>query len=180
MKFQFSKHINYWFTSDLHLGHRNILKYDNRPFKTVWEHDECIIDNWNECVKESDIVFHLGDFSFNSKSGTETYLTRLNGQKYFIKGNHDHKDGVKLFGKHGIFLGYGASIEVHKQVIVLCHYRFDIWDRMHRGAWHLHGHSHGNAYPRLKDYCMDVGINCNDYKPFSFDQVKEYMDNIEL
>ena len=52
-----------WFTSDLHLNHMNILKYEpiSRPFDTVEEMNETLIGNWNACVKDDDTVFILGD-----------------------------------------------------------------------------------------------------------------------
>ena len=47
------------YTSDLHLNHKNILKYDKRPFNSIEEHDKGIIDNINSLVKETDELYIL-------------------------------------------------------------------------------------------------------------------------
>ena len=54
----------YWFTSDTHFGHKNIIEYCKRPFSSVEQMNEMLIKKWNNKVKVDDIVFHLGDFSF--------------------------------------------------------------------------------------------------------------------
>ena len=78
-------------TSDLHFGHRNILKLGNgRPFATIEEHDEALIENWNKVVSTGDMVFILGDLSLRCDIAiVEANLKRLNGQKHVISGNHD-------------------------------------------------------------------------------------------
>ena len=53
--------------SDTHFNHNNILKYCNRPFKSVEEMNEAIINNWNKLVKKNDLIYHLGDFFLGSK-----------------------------------------------------------------------------------------------------------------
>ncbi|MCF1193337.1 metallophosphoesterase, partial [Mangrovimonas sp. AS39] len=99
--------IEVWFTSDLHLGHKNILVYEKeaRPFETVEEMNETLISNWNNTVRTSDIVFCLGDFAFG-RSNVDL-AARLNGRKRLVMGNHDvYNNNVylqyfeKLFGAH--------------------------------------------------------------------------------
>lgn len=81
--------IDTWFISDTHFGHKNILEYEKeaRPFETIEEMNENIIDRWNKVVKEKDIVFHLGDFAFGKHN--IDIGKRLNGHKKLIMGNHD-------------------------------------------------------------------------------------------
>ena len=77
-----------WLTSDLHFGHKNILKFCKRPWDTVEEMDEGLIQNWNRVVGKDDLVFDLGDFAFASNSKWKDLLSQLNGHHYFILGNH--------------------------------------------------------------------------------------------
>ena len=51
-------------TSDLHFGHANVIKFDNRPFQNVEEMDRALIALWNETVSKRDTVYILGDFSW--------------------------------------------------------------------------------------------------------------------
>ena len=78
-----------YFISDLHLGHTNCLRFDNRPFKTVEEQDRKIIDNWNNTVKSTDDVYILGDISWYDTDKTIEIFKQLNGRLHLIKGNHD-------------------------------------------------------------------------------------------
>lgn len=78
-----------WFTSDTHLGHTNIIKYCDRPFKNTDEMDERIIANWNDIVSPDDTVFHLGDVALGDISKSLPKVARLNGYKICVLGNHD-------------------------------------------------------------------------------------------
>ena len=82
-----------FYISDLHLGHKNILKYDNRPWKTIEDMTIGVINNWNKVVSQKDDVYILGDFAFQNSYMTPFLITdvlsRLNGKKYLILGNHD-------------------------------------------------------------------------------------------
>ncbi len=80
---------NIFFTSDQHFGHKNIIKFSNRPFNSVEEMDEMMIQRWNEKVGETDEVYHLGDVGLASSGKLRKILERLNGKIYLIKGNHE-------------------------------------------------------------------------------------------
>lgn len=81
--------IETFFISDTHFGHKNILQYepDARPFETVEEMNEVLIERWNSVVKSRDIIYHLGDFAFGKRN--ISIASRLNGKKRLILGNHD-------------------------------------------------------------------------------------------
>ena len=105
--------MNYWWTSDYHFSHFNIISYCNRPFKTVEEMNEVIIRRHNERVKPEDTVFFLGDFVFKGgrEGGIERYRLfekRLNGKFIFIKGNHDRNNSLRAIITK-MYIRYGAK-----------------------------------------------------------------------
>src|ERR1035437_4215616 len=77
-----------YFTSDLHLWHSNIIRFCNRPFSSVEAMNEMLIKNWNDVVKEDDVVYCLGDISLAVRP-VEAMTCRLMGKKYLVPGNHD-------------------------------------------------------------------------------------------
>ncbi len=164
-----------YFSSDFHLDHKNIIDYDGRPFKSIEEMNETIIENHNAIVTDEDEFYFLGDFSFAEKDKTKWFLQRLKGTKFFIKGNHDHKDSRKLFNSHGIYLGEQAEVTINGQGIVLNHYSMRVWNKSHHGAWHLYGHSHGTLPDDPNSLSFDVGTMLHGYKPLEFEQVKAIM-----
>lgn len=78
-----------FFTSDQHFGHANIIKYCDRPFSDVPEMDEAIIARWNETVGPEDEVWVLGDYAMGDRARGLSYLSRMNGTKFLVSGNHD-------------------------------------------------------------------------------------------
>ena len=165
-----------FFASDWHLGHSNIIKYDKRPFKSIEEMNETIITNHNKVVTYEDDWYFLGDFAFNKdKKIVEEWMNRIIGNKFFIRGNHDHSDTRKLYAKYGTYLGEQAEIQIEGQSIVLNHYAMRVWNKSHRGAWHLYGHSHHSLPEEPNSLSFDVGCNGWNYEPLSFERVKEKM-----
>lgn len=169
----------HFFSSDYHLGHKNVIKYDNRPFKDINHMNEAIITNHNNVISNNDDFYFLGDFSFD-KSKTESFLERLNGNLHFIKGNHDRSDMIRLYRKYGTYLGQLDELSVKNQQFILCHYSMRVWNRSHHGSIHLYGHSHGSIDKEPWGKSMDVGIMMNDYKPFEFSDIMKIMNKREI
>lgn len=171
---------NIWFTADTHFGHANIIKYCNRPFENAHENDEILTANWNSVVQPDDRIYHLGDFGFGSKGYMNKILNRLMGQKFFIRGNHDKSIRGDVLNHWEFDVPYyelkvdDEEMDV-KQLIVLCHYAFEVWNKKHWGSWHLHGHSHGTLPSSDSQARLDVGVDNNDYFPVSYEKVKEIM-----
>jgi len=167
--------MKYWFTSDTHFSHANIIKYCHRPFKDTVEMNNTLIANWNALVQDNDIVYHLGDFTF----GREDYMfdmvfDKLRGKIVFIKGNHDKlawRNRSKFFASSDSY----REIEVNGKDITLNHYAQRVWNRSHHGAWHLYGHSHGTLPDDPNSLSFDVGVDCHNYSPISFEQVEAIM-----
>lgn len=173
-----------YFTSDQHFSHRNVLKYCNRPFSTIEEHDETLIANWNKTVGPNDTIYFLGDLCLGNPEQFYKYINKLNGNIKFLFGNHDkgareiqrrinYRDNNKLPKLE--FLGDYAKIRFDNQKIILTHYAFRVWDGSHRGTWNLYGHSHGNLPDDKHSLSIDVGVDCHNYTPIDFYQVKEIM-----
>lgn len=174
-----------WFTSDTHFGHTNIIRFCNRPFNSVKEMDETIINNWNSVVKPNDIVFHLGDFAFASNARWKQLIQALNGHIYLIVGNHDE---IRYPGHQTFDLFEGVTsqliVKIDGQAIYLNHYPFlcygGAWYK--DAVWQLYGHVHSGPHCEGKDisrlsvtfpYQYDVGVDNNNYIPVSWEQVKE-------
>lgn len=163
-----------WFTSDTHWGHENVLRYDNRPFSSIEEHDEELIRRWNVCVQPGDIVYHLGDVAWHNKQvDVERLLKRLRGTKILICGNHDQKSVVKAEGWAKVTPYHEITIQGQK--ICLFHYRMTVWNRSHHGSWALHGHSHGTLPVSVTSKTLDVGTMCWSYAPVSFPEIATAM-----
>ena len=85
-----------FYIADMHFGHKNILKYDKRPFADTEQMDEEIIRRWNERVCDDDTVYVLGDAFFKGEERSIEIMKRLNGHKRLIRGNHDRNNGKLL------------------------------------------------------------------------------------
>lgn len=78
-----------FFTSDTHFGHKNIIRYSERPFSDYEAMDKAIISNWNKAVGHTDVVYHLGDLALGPSERWDGIMKSLNGYKVFVVGNHD-------------------------------------------------------------------------------------------
>lgn len=130
------------FTSDLHFGHKNILKYDKRPFESVEEMDEELITRWNKKVEKDDTVYLLGDISWYDDEKTANILNQLNGTIILIKGNHDKLGPLvrKRFAQVHDYL----ELRMGKRRIVLCHYPVMCYNLHHHDGVMLYGHVHNS------------------------------------
>lgn len=175
-----------WFTSDTHFNHANIDKLSNRNFGSLEAMEAAIITNWNNVVSSGDTVYHLGDFALSSGKKDadliDSILAKLKGNKWLISGNHDRDEvkkntrWVKVVDYHELKIDTGGET---KQKIVLFHYAMRVWNQMHRGAWMLHGHSHGNLID-VGGKILDVGTDVHKYCPISVETVKNYMETREI
>ena len=157
-----------WFTADTHFGHGGALGRFKRPFASVADMDAALIARWNDCVGGDDEVWHLGDFAYRVPAARLTdILVRLNGVKHLVTGNNDGTDTEALNG--------WASVQAYREMelagvrLVLCHYPFRTWNGMYKGAYNLHGHSHGQLAGLTRQ--VDVGVDVWDYRPITLDEI---------
>lgn len=80
-----------YYIADTHFDHKNIIAFDNRPFFTLAEMNNTLIENWNNKVSKTDTVFILGDFCWSKEDRWIEILSQLQGSKILIQGNHDLK-----------------------------------------------------------------------------------------
>ena len=173
-----------FFTSDWHLNHSNVLKFDGRPFETVEDMGNKIITNMNKCVGADDRLILCGDIVFGNKPVWRYWLSQLICKNLIlVKGNHDSYLDIpkEMFLLIVEQMGIRADRNTH---ILVSHYpyrwpwyRFDkrkIRHREHRpvdnGGYLIHGHTHdvrNISHPRM----FHVGVNACDYKPVSMSAI---------
>ena len=123
--------------SDTHFGHKKILEFekDSRPFSTIEEHDEKLIENWNKTVGKKDVIIHLGDVLFGA-SAFASVLPRLNGIKRLILGNHDSYPSSRYLE---FFNSLHGSLEIKDYL--LTHIPVHL-SQFRRAKGNIHGHLH--------------------------------------
>ena len=167
---------NIFFTSDLHLGHERIINYCNRPFKTHEEMDEKILENFNSRMTNRDQLFLIGDVAWSSFE-LKSWFPRLKvKQIHLILGNHDGTREVKEYP--WTWKGEHFHTTLGGQQVDMFHYPLRSWNAKGRGAFHLYGHCHGNISGY--DRSMDVGVDTNNYFPYSWEEIVERLKDIPL
>lgn len=163
-----------WFTSDTHFGAERTLILSKRPFKSVEEMDNCLINDWNSLIKEGDDVYHLGDF------GDYSVVPKLNGNIHLIKGNYEVADGYsnEEFLAMGFASVHDTLIEtfVYNHGIVtlsMAHKPSDVDKRYDC----LFGHVH--KLSMVKRFGINVGADCHNFKPINIDTAMFYLNNIK-
>lgn len=192
-----------FFTSDWHIGHANVIKYSQRPFRDVNHMREVLVNNFNATVPVNGVTYFLGDMGMCTSEELKSVVARLNGTKILIVGNHDK--GVEAMYKMGFdAVMYGASLLVANKLVTMSHcpllgvWREDTtnmnvvgpktcWHGDHknqrfstvdRGQFHLHGHIHSKNDAKSKkilDRQWDVGVDANAYRPVSISQVESWV-----
>jgi calcineurin-like phosphoesterase family protein len=187
--------MNIWFTSDSHFGHTNIAgpkistwSSGYRDFNSVHEMNMALVDGINKYVKEDDILYHLGDWSFGGVQNIFQFRNYIICKNiHLILGNHDQHiidkeikyhdtsfNPVELFSSVQDVL----TLDIGKTKIFLSHYSHRVWLGSHKGVIHLYGHSHGS----IPDYgkSMDVGVDVafkkfGEYRPFNIGDITNIM-----
>lgn len=188
---------NVWFTSDLHFGHKNIIKYCDRPFADsvtgVTEMNWAIVNNFNSLVQPDDLVYFLGDIAMGAIAESLKYVKHMNGKfKYLVPGNHDrcfkNPDKAKMYEDVG-FQILPDSTYINFQGFFageICHFPFvgDEYDTRYKeerpvdnGQWLLHGHIHGKW--RKNGRMIDVGIDAHGGFPVSLEEIKQLAESGE-
>ncbi len=168
-----------FFTADLHIGHKNIIKLCQRPFASLEEMDETLISNWNHVVTNGDTVYIIGDLMFRTQAHPVNVLKRLKGKKHLIVGNHD-KTWLNKISADDYFKSIERYSEISdgKRKLALCHYPMMSWGGIGKGSCLVHGHIHNNRdaayWPLLAsmDQALNASVEINQYQPVSFEQLQ--------
>lgn len=159
-----------FFISDMHFGHENIIKYENRPFVDCDNMEKEITENWNNTVSNSDMVFVLGDVLWG-RNGYVDLINNLNGRKILVMGNHDtlspksyERMGFEMVSKWPIILD---------DFYICSHAPVYLCDAMPYA--NIHGHIHsktmeGGAY-------FNVSVEQIKYTPINFEEIKNRLRN---
>ena len=165
-----------FYTSDLHLGHLNIILYENRPFTSIKDMEINLIERWNYVVDNSDDVYVLGDFALISSKYTiedvNNVVKRLHGKKHLIIGNHD-----QWIKKKDVMPNLWEEITYYKEIrdngkdVILMHYPIEEWNKQRYGAIHLHGHLHSTPTILYQKQRYNVGCDNWNYYPVTLETI---------
>jgi calcineurin-like phosphoesterase family protein len=162
-----------WVWSDLHFGHKNIIRFSDRPYPDVETMDEHLVLNFNDYVGPDDISIWVGDVSFH-RDPNRTYdlVNQCNGYKILIVGNHD-------FGYHSADIKDMGFDETHLLLeyedddisLLFTHYPINV-----PAEWvNVHGHEHiqsfDSPYKRSRQH-INVCCELHQYKPIDFDDIR--------
>lgn len=159
-----------WLWSDHHFGHKNIIRFSNRPYPTIKLMEECMIGNNNNLVEPTDVCIWVGDFAFLKDAEANEILHQMNGYKILILGNHDinkkkvkklHFDEIHLMRKIEVPVSDGRTFD-----LVLTHYPMHNLPK--KNVVNIHGHEHV-TFLHSADSPQHINVNCelHEYKPIS-------------
>lgn len=192
-----------FFTADWHLGHANSIVFDNRPFADIKDMHRALIKRYNAQVPPDGICYFLGDIGVGSLEMTKEVLSKLNGTKIIVLGNHDRKRDAMIRAGFDAAINM-ASIVIQGELVTMTHcplrgiHREDTtgmkgvtgnenWhgEGRHKdfsipdwGQFHLHGHIHspnGGKSKKISGRQMDVGVPANNYTPVSLSHIESWI-----
>ena len=180
-----------WFTSDTHFGSERTLELSKRPFHSVKEMDESLIENWNSKVSDDDIVFHLGDF------GNYEVSKKLKGKINLLYGNYERKDNLLDIEKCGRFSTIDTiesllfTVNINDKGLpidlILVHEPTNALDARNSLLptdmilfGHIHGRQTFKKFPSKECFGMDVGVDAHHFYPISLDDVLFYKNACEF
>lgn len=169
-----------YYISDTHFGHKGIMTHCNRPFQTVEEMDETIIENINRKVTAKDDLYIVGDFChWNTKTANPVdYLSRIKGKIHLITGNHDknllrNKEAKSYF----VDIRQYADIKDGNRRVILHHFPLAEWDGYYNDSYHIYGHIHNNTqspaflFMKTLERAFNVSADVLDFEPKTLDEL---------
>lgn len=177
------------FYSDPHYGHENIISFCSRPFWDVEHMERSFVEKYNKIITDiDDVCIWVGDSFFCRKEEAKKIMSKLNGKKILIKGNHDMKESDMLYvGFDIVCEKMFIKIDGHKCLI--CHYPWktlneDINDRYKDKRPEKDGHTiliHGHTHSSKKfdDLSVHVGVDAWNYEPAPYEEVEKIVKSLK-
>ena len=172
-----------YYISDTHFKDQKIFDKCKRPFKSVDEMEEVIINKWNKKVNDEDIVYVLGDIGKDDDPYTIDIFNKLKGHKHLIVGNHDH-DMLEDIKKSNVFesIKFINLIMDGEYKVCLCHYPLMDWMEFNREGLLVYGHIHnktannGELYGKIKDFyknlpAFNASADVINFEPRTLDEL---------
>ncbi len=166
--------MNKWFISDTHFSHANIIRYAGRPFQSVDEMNEKLIEHWNAHIEPQDTVFFLGDFGLGPTDFLASLCSTLHGQKICIRGNHDGTP-AKMHTIGFTLVLESAFIKIGRHQVELVH----IPSQPAPSHFQLHGHVHEKRPNKLIDRQLNLSVEVWEYKPVSEKTIMAILDRAD-
>ena len=169
-----------YYISDLHFGHKNVIRFDNRPFKDVDEMDAELIRLWNSKVSNDDHVYIIGDLCFRNGIQEQWYIRQLKGHKHLIIGNHDSDKRLERYIEENIFesIQYATVLKYKHYIFYLSHYptlcsNYDIDKPLKERTINLCGHTHtDNKFIDMKlGLIYHCELDAHNCKPVLIDDI---------
>ncbi len=192
--------MNTFFTSDWHIGHKNVIEFDKRPFTDLDDMHSTLVRHYNKIVGPKDVCYFLGDIVLGKLPQATEVISQLNSFKIVILGNHDRgAASMRNVGFDAVLTS--ASLMIEGQLVTMSHcplrgvYREDTngmrgadgtenWhgEKKHvnysfdnYGQFHLHGHTHKADDERIVGRQWDVGVRANAYRPVYLSHVEKWI-----
>lgn len=148
-----------YYISDLHLLHKNCIRFDERPFEGLEEMHETILTNWNRKVTDSDTVYILGDAAmYGKKEKAIELVAGMKGKKVLVRGNHDYfhdEQYLQLYEEICDYKEIEDTADGKEYRLVLFHYPIFSWKNMGHGTILLYGHTHNSLEDDYYQGCLD-------------------------
>jgi len=179
--------MQHYYISDIHIGHKNALTFDNKPWDSLEDYHRDIILLWNAKVTDKDIVHILGDFAHTTDVKLVVdVLSQLVGKKHLIRGNHDRFIDKIGFDQR-LFQNICEIEYVHDngKRIVCSHYPMLAWQNSHHDSIHFYGHLHLNGHKKTEGFfrvprTYNTFLGLANYAPATADEIiKNFDDFVE-
>ncbi len=167
-----------YYVADTHFGDGRIIGLCHRPFSSVEDMTEKIVERWNSVVDDSDHVYVIGDFACGGVNNLGEIADSLNGHIHLIPGNHDEEwihradvpPSIDIMDTIETIMDGGTEV-------VLCHYPLCSYEGSLRAAVHVYGHVHNNESE--PNYCLlkylknsyNAGVDVNGFIPRTLKQL---------